>query len=474
MTALASLALKIDSSQVDPAAAKLDKLTAAAGRVENQVEQTTKATQDLGQEQRRAASGADSLVKAVAAEQASMERAAAAANQLVVAHSRAATVGRVTSNEMLNLSRQFSDVAVTAAMGMNPLMILIQQGPQIADVFFTASARGLGFSAVMKDVAVSTWAAVAPLAPFLAAAAAIAAVLGGGLLAATHEINKEHKDFANSLGLTAEQLERVKNKGVTMGDVLSGTFAHIGQTLKSELDGPLKWLSDTWDAAMSGIANGMTWAMTHVWASGSAMITGLGQIFKTFPKIVGDAAISAVNLALSAIEGLINRGIAAINKLSAGVNDALGRAGIKLQIPALDPANITKLTNPFAGAMGAVGKAAGAAFDKGLQDSSKWLNDNNKSILDAETKRILGEAGKAKTGGAGSSTGTSAANDNSPTSDFDQKVAGLNAQIEQAKAAELQAQLGVSRDITARAKIERDILDAQLAVKAARLSLIHI
>lgn len=44
----------------------------------------------------------------------------------------------------LNLARQGADVAVTAAMGMNPAMIAIQQGPQILDALATSGLKARG------------------------------------------------------------------------------------------------------------------------------------------------------------------------------------------------------------------------------------------------------------------------------------------------------------------------------------------
>lgn len=58
------------------------------------------------------------------------------------------SASKLTASEALNLSRQFADVGVTAAMGMNPLMILIQQGPQIADIMKTS---GLGFRGLAME-----------------------------------------------------------------------------------------------------------------------------------------------------------------------------------------------------------------------------------------------------------------------------------------------------------------------------------
>ncbi len=97
-------------------------------------------------------------------------------------HTKAAAAAKLHGHELLNLSRQFSDIGVTAAMGMNPLMILIQQGPQIAETMAQAAARGVTLKAALADLALGAralWASFAPLLvtmlPFIALFAAIAA-----------------------------------------------------------------------------------------------------------------------------------------------------------------------------------------------------------------------------------------------------------------------------------------------------------
>lgn len=67
----------------------------------------------------------------------------------------------------LNLARQGADVFTTAAMGMNPAMIAIQQGPQIADAWATSNlklngslmlvAGSLGLVAAGVAVGVAAW-----------------------------------------------------------------------------------------------------------------------------------------------------------------------------------------------------------------------------------------------------------------------------------------------------------------------------
>lgn len=58
---------------------------------------------------------------------------------------------KLSTQEALNLSRQVADIGVTAAMGMNPIMIAIQQGPQIADIMKTS---GIGIGGIAKEMAI--------------------------------------------------------------------------------------------------------------------------------------------------------------------------------------------------------------------------------------------------------------------------------------------------------------------------------
>ena len=118
MTDLAELGLRIRSEEAETAEKRLDDFAAAAGRAETAEERLALAA--------RRTDGAMSTMNVALRDQ----------QRVLMASKNAAGL---TTTEMLNLSRQFSDIGVTAAMGMSPLMILIQQGPQIADAFATSN-----------------------------------------------------------------------------------------------------------------------------------------------------------------------------------------------------------------------------------------------------------------------------------------------------------------------------------------------
>lgn len=77
------------------------------------------------------------------------ERAAAAQKQL---HAANQNVPGVRGFDAANLGYQFQDVAVTAAMGMNPLMIGLQQGTQLAAIVSTMEKPVAGLAAAFGSL----------------------------------------------------------------------------------------------------------------------------------------------------------------------------------------------------------------------------------------------------------------------------------------------------------------------------------
>lgn len=119
--------------------------------------------------------------------------------------------GGLTRNERasrLNLSRQASDVLVTGAMGMNPAMIAIQQGPQIMDAWATS---GIKLSPVLIGVA--------------AAAAGVTAAVG--LLAyayyqgekAAYAYERAATGVGRTAGLTGRELKAAAEAGADAGEI---------------------------------------------------------------------------------------------------------------------------------------------------------------------------------------------------------------------------------------------------------------
>lgn len=140
---------------------------------------------------------------------------------------------RLALASRLNLTRQASDVLVTAAMGMNPAMIAIQQGPQILDALATS-----GFKASAGMIAAGT---------ALTAAAAGVVLLGvawtqGQAAAAAYQ--DAATGVGRTAGLTADQLKTLTIAAAENGEIsrkaareMAAEYLATGQIGKEVLGG---------------------------------------------------------------------------------------------------------------------------------------------------------------------------------------------------------------------------------------------
>lgn len=125
----------------------------------------------------------------------------------------------------LNLVRQGADVFTTAAMGMDPAMIAIQQGPQILDALTTSGFKASG--------------AVIALGVGVAGAAAAVLGLAGAQMsyeASTLKLTVAANGLGAASGQTAEQLEAQARAGAAAGDVsvaaardMAASYANTGR-----------------------------------------------------------------------------------------------------------------------------------------------------------------------------------------------------------------------------------------------------
>lgn len=408
MTDLAVLGLRFETQGAVQAEAHMEGLADAAGHVEQSTRRAERATASLSDAARHGSSASATLARSM------MDQ------QRVLAATRGAM--GLTAHEGLNMGRQMSDVGVQMAMGMSPFLIAVQQGPQIFDVFQQAALRaGTSIRSAMVATGAAVWAAMAPLLPFIAAAAAAAAIIGGGLALATRELNKENSDLAAGLGLTEDQMEKVKNKGVTMGDVLVGTFNYVKDIIWSVLGPSITKIGDWFSEAMDKATTLSVQAIKVIVGGFLGGFRAVKAVWSSLPAVIGDLAISAANGAIRAVEWMINKAVTGINvvisaaKQLAAVNPAFASArGLSL----LTPVDLAEMANANAGAARTAGATIAREFAGGMADASgivdRQLAAIAGSIEDAGRSRIRREAGDADqarnsaTGGAG----VRAANDN--------------------------------------------------------------
>lgn len=145
---MADNSITIDSSQYIEALKKLDERTAMLDRL----------TQQFGKNGARAFTQVEQAAK----------KAAAGPSALVTALQGIETNTKATTAAMGNLRSQFIDIGVGLQGGQNPLTVLSQQGPQIAEAFLSAEGAVAAFGSAVSTAAT---AGSAFLIPFLSVAA---------------------------------------------------------------------------------------------------------------------------------------------------------------------------------------------------------------------------------------------------------------------------------------------------------------
>lgn len=122
--------------------------------------------------------------------------------------------GRMTRSQRagrLNLLRQGADVFTTGAMGMDPGMIAIQQGPQILDALATS-----GFKASGSLIAVAAGVAA------VAAGVGVAAVAAAGFEKNVNMVEGAVRGMGAASGVSSSQLQDLARAHANAGEVSTG------------------------------------------------------------------------------------------------------------------------------------------------------------------------------------------------------------------------------------------------------------
>lgn len=193
MVDIATLGLKIDSSQTVAATTALDKFAAAAkpaatnaSALEKAAANAAIATTGINKAATAAAKGTDALTKG----------------------------GGLARHELINLSRQAQDVVVSLQGGQGLSTVLLQQGSQIADVFVSSKGSVAGFASQI----------VSAIGPARLLAGGITLVAGAALYAVNSLKNSAlaADDLSLAAGLSIIQLRGLQNalslKGISGDD----------------------------------------------------------------------------------------------------------------------------------------------------------------------------------------------------------------------------------------------------------------
>jgi hypothetical protein len=347
---LASLMVKVDATGADQAAGSLDRLTAAGQRTEAGMHSVATASKGAG---------------AAAAEMAREAQRVAAATGVV------GTKSGLASHHVANLSFQLQDMFIGLQAGQKPMTVFLQQGGQIAQIMGQA---GLGVGGLAKAVGGMTVNLV-KAHPFVAALAAAAVAATGAFQLFQGEIERsgEIEKFANSLGLTKKEMEDLGPVTVTLGDSFVGLWRTIDSylNLSSVFSSIKEWAVDAFETTL----NFGKVTAAGIYAAFVGTFEGIKAIWPLLPRVIGEAAVAAANIAIGAIESLLNRAIDGLNALMLVTNPILAAANMAGLDVGIQKVSFDRLQNQFAGAGAASAEAFAGGYNSAFNDAMAGMDN---------------------------------------------------------------------------------------------------
>lgn len=442
MVDLARIGFSVDSSQVDKGVSALNKLTPATQKAEAAAEAFNSAmgrmaggTSSARGNTARLAEGYDILTGkidknflAISKNIAGWTKLTPAANQAATALDRLGKHASDNINRMQatpgNIAAQFQDIGVTAAGGMSPMLIALQQGTQLSaalaggignlgaafkQLFGFTTILTIGFVALLAvGIQMVDWAkvtssalnmladSIVALSPYLALAAASFALLYapailGGIATLTKAMYGLATGILSVIGLPALLVAGF----VAMVAALNIFRDEVQQVLGVDVIGAAKQGANFIIGSFVGAFN----SIRYTW--------------KMLPGAIGDVVVQAANATVNAIENMVNGAIGRINKLTSMLPFGLGNG---LQMGQVD---MGEIANPWKGVAANVRDVVGAqmaaarqvdyigkgvdAIKNGAKIAADYMRGWAKSLVagDEASKKT----GAAKTaGGAGGKT----------------------------------------------------------------------
>ncbi len=332
-----------DQADIDAYGEALDRLRAKHNPMFAVIQQYKSSLAEIRQAHRAGAISADEMTAAISRERQGALRSIDVIKGRTSYIAEMSTGANVAAYRMSNLAFQLNDIGVSLAGGMNPFLVMAQQGTQVAQIY--GFGRG-GVNALISDLAGTAKVAgqnvLAIAGRFPVVTAAIA--LGTGALA-----------------LMRNEINETTGASVSMSDVAVAAFQVLGEriyeigkpvfdTLRGWWDNALAWAN--W--AFEGIVDGMIWMgdlLIKGWKVQSAVLVGVWQ---GIPDAVGALAIAAANTVITALNWMIEKAISGINKLAELGNAALESVGLEPSLTIRDPAafRIDDIANPYADNLG--------------------------------------------------------------------------------------------------------------------------
>jgi hypothetical protein len=381
---------------------QVSSLMKAINPLENALSSVSKKLLETATLSRAGVAGMDAYAKAHRDVEAAVKGSSNAEEALSSKRKASAAAATMQSGEVRKLGKSMLDIFMELRKGSSPLDILIEKGPALWEVFSTARAGGVGLQGVLAGVGAELAplaASLAPLAVPLLAAGAAAATAVGVVAIAAQQIGKSVGENLDHLHLTEEQLARVENKGVTMGDVLSAAWKAVADLLVATFGPALSAVGDFFGNLYQGAVDGVMWLVKTGFQAIGGFVGGMRAAFAGLGPAIADVVFTAVNLAAEGLEKLANGAIGIVNNLMRMANDVAAKLGIPIRLPELDTVSIARLENKYAGAAAALGKSMLKGAAQGAADGGRAYDQMGaniiKSVAAARDRRVVKQAGSA-------------------------------------------------------------------------------
>tara|TARA_R110000782_G_scaffold270373_1_gene370635 strand:+ start:427 stop:4260 length:3834 start_codon:yes stop_codon:yes gene_type:complete len=229
-----------------------------------------------------------------------------------------------------------------------------------------------GMARALLGLAASA-AAAALTNPYLLAAAAAAGIAFGAfkLFQSSVKQSGELDRYAQSLGLTAKEMEKLGPVGITASDVMRGLWRTISDGLNL---GPVFTSLKDWAVwAFQKVLEVGKVSIAVIYAGWVGGFSAVRTVWQALPGVIGEAAVGAANLAISGIEYLANKAIAALNWLASWVNPVLDRVGLTT-ISQIETVALPRMENSFAGSTARMGATVRDEFTSAFGDAMTMMD----------------------------------------------------------------------------------------------------
>lgn len=210
-----------------------------------------------------------------------------------------ASATRLASNRMQQMSFQLNDIGVSLAGGMNPFLVMAQQGTQIAQIY--GFGQG-GVGQALKDVGGLLRGIVTRFPLVTAAVVAGTAAIAG----MTKEINETTEETVN------------------FGDVAKAVFQVLGDRIMDKLRPAIEAIAPWFDKAWDAIVVGVKWVGNAIINGITVAINYVRTHINTLPDMFEAAFAMATSLALGQLQMLVYHAGQAINGIAEGLNAVFG------------------------------------------------------------------------------------------------------------------------------------------------------